>query len=374
MVGEKISLADISVCCSVAALSKLGLLDSIAFPFVLRWLMTTSTLPKVKAVVGDLARCTISAAGDYDFGKWTRRRVRVKELLKEGTSAIGREVTVKGWIRTCRSAEKGKLYFLEVNDGSSVRSVQIVLNVESCPGTDAVAGAGGAGASVSVTGLVVASPAKGQDIELQASSAEVLGAVYGGDNNEVGGKNYPMAKKQHTLEFLREKAHLRPRSKVFSSAMRLRNAMAFASHKFFNERGFVYVHTPLITASDCEGAGEMFSVTTLLPEHGKTADIPTLKNGDIDFTKDFFGRKASLTVSGQLNVETHACALSDVYTFGPTFRAENSHTSRHLSEFWMIEPEICFADLADNMALAEVCYACILLNHIYLFNKFILII
>lgn len=353
LVGEKISLADLSLACAMAALSKLSLLDAIAFPSVLRWLMTASTHPKVRAVLGDLSSCTISDTGDYSFGKWTRRRIRVKELLKEGVAAVGREVTVKGWIRTCRSAEKGKLYFVEVNDGSTVRSAQVVLNVDSCTGTDAVANAGGAGASVSITGVVVESPAKGQDIEIKATSAEVLGAVYGGDNGEVGGKNYPMAKKQHTLEFLREKAHLRPRSKVFSSAMRLRNAMAFATHKFFNERGFVYVHTPLITAADCEGAGEMFSVTSLFPEKAKASDIPTLKNGEIDFSKDFFGRRASLTVSGQLNVETHACALSDVYTFGPTFRAENSHTSRHLSEFWMIEPEICFADLADNMALAE---------------------
>lgn len=162
-----------------------------------------------------------------------------------------------------------------------------------------------------------------------------------------------MAKKQHSLEFLREKAHLRIRSKVFSSAMRMRSAMAFATHKFFHDRGFVYTHTPLITASDCEGAGEMFVVTTLLGEHATARDIPVTAKGEIDYSKDFFGRRSCLTVSGQLNVETHACALSDVYTFGPTFRAENSHTSRHLAEFWMIEPEICFADLADDMTLAE---------------------
>ena len=353
MVGEKISLADVSLCCALGALSKMGLLDSIAYPSVIRWLMTASTVPKVANLIGDLSSSVISDRGDYDFGKWTRRRLRIKELLKDGTKAIGREVTIKGWIRTCRSAEKGKIYFLELNDGSTVRSVQIVLDIESCTGAEAVAGAGGVGASVSVIGVVVESPAKGQEIEVKGIFAEVIGAVYGGERGEIGGKNYPMSKKQHTLEFLREKAHLRPRSKVFSSAMRLRNAMAFATHKFFNERGFVYVHTPLITAADCEGAGEMFSVTTLFTEDGKPGDLPTLKNGQIDFSKDFFGRRASLTVSGQLNVETHACALSDVYTFGPTFRAENSHTSRHLSEFWMIEPEICFADLADNMALAE---------------------
>lgn len=177
--------------------------------------------------------------------------------------------------------------------------------------------------------------------------------MYGGEDGTVGGKYYPLAKKQHGLEYLREKAHLRPRTKVFSSALRMRHAMAFATHKFFNERGFVYVHTPLITAADCEGAGEQFTVTTLLPDHAKIKDIPVTKEGDVDFSKDFFSRRCCLTVSGQLNVETHACALSDVYTFGPTFRAENSHTSRHLAEFWMIEPEICFAELADDMALAE---------------------
>lgn len=162
-----------------------------------------------------------------------------------------------------------------------------------------------------------------------------------------------MAKKQHSLEFLREIAHLRPRSKIFSAALRIRHAMAFATHQFFNDRGFVYTHTPLITGADCEGAGEQFTVTSLLHDGTKVKDIPSDKQGNVDFTKDFFSKRTALTVSGQLNVETHACALSDVYTFGPTFRAENSHTSRHLAEFWMIEPEICFADLADDMALAE---------------------
>jgi asparaginyl-tRNA synthetase len=187
---------------------------------------------------------------------------------------------------------------------------------------------------------------------VNVTKAEVLGCVYGGENGTVGGKFYPMAKKKHSAEYLREKAHLRPRTKVFSSTMRMRHAMAFATNKFFNDKGFIYVHTPLITAADCEGAGEQFTVTTLLPEHAKLKDIPVDSKGNVDFSKDFFSRRAGLTVSGQLNVETHACALSDVYTFGPTFRAENSHTSRHLAEFWMIEPEICFAELVDDMALA----------------------
>jgi hypothetical protein len=350
MVGERVSVADISLCCAVAAIADLGLLDAIAYPSVLRWLMTVSSLPEMKETLGDIS--TSKSQGDFAFGKWTRRRTRIVELLSQGESAIGKHTTVKGWVRTSRSAEKGRILFLELTDGSTVRGLQVVLDVEKCPGAEAIVNSGGVGASVSIYGTVVASPAKGQLIELHAISGELLGAVYGGENGEVGGKNYPMAKKQHSLEFLREKAHLRARSKVFSSAMRLRNAMAYATHKFFYERGFVYTHTPLITGADCEGAGEMFTVTTLLGDHQKITDIPKTKTGEVDFAKDFFGRHVSLTVSGQLNVETHACALSDVYTFGPTFRAENSHTSRHLAEFWMIEPEICFADLGDDMALA----------------------
>ncbi|CAE7369571.1 asnS [Symbiodinium microadriaticum] len=259
-----------------------------------------------------------------------------------------------GWIRTTRSADKGAILFVELTDGSTPKGVQLVLSMETTSGAAAVASCGGVGASLSVTGTVVQSSGKGQTIEIQGARADVLGAVYGGENGEVGGKHYPMAKKQHTLEFLREQAHLRPRSKVFSAALRVRHAMAFAVHNFYNQRGFVYVHTPLITAADCEGAGEQFLVTTLLPkEDTKVSETPTTKEGLADYSKDFFGRRCSLTVSGQLNVETHACALSDVYTFGPTFRAENSHTSRHLAAFWMIEPEICFADIWDDMSLAE---------------------
>lgn len=243
---------------------------------------------------------------------------------------------------------------MELTDGSTPKAIQLVIDSRvDAAGHGAVAGCGGVGASVSAVGTVVASQGKGQVVEVQVTAITVLGAVYGGEHGQIGGKNYPMAKKGHTLEFLREKAHLRPRSKMFSSAMRMRHAMAFATHKFFNDRGFVYVHTPLITGSDCEGAGEMFSVTTLISDHTKVSELPVTKAGTIDFSKDFFGRHCGLTVSGQLNVETHACALTDVYTFGPTFRAENSHTARHLAEFWMIEPEICFAELSDDMALAE---------------------
>jgi tRNA synthetases class II (D, K and N)/OB-fold nucleic acid binding domain/Glutathione S-transferase, C-terminal domain len=363
--SERMTIADISYFAVVFAIIKLGhkSLDITSFPALLRLFLTVGSHKAVISVVGDVSmllsvpkgalggESEASQTGNFP-GKWQRNRIRVKELLHRGATLIGQEVTVQGWVRTSRSADRNQILFVELTDGSTVKGIQLVLEVAKTEGTEAVLNCGGVGASLSVTGLVVASPAKGQTIEIHVTKAKVLGAVYGGDNGEVGGKNYPMAKKQHGLEYLREKAHLRPRSKVFSSAMRLRHAMAFATHKFFNDRGFVYVHTPLITAADCEGAGEQFVVTTLLPEEAKSKDLPVDKAGHVDFSKDFFGRRCCLTVSGQLNVETHACALSDVYTFGPTFRAENSHTARHLAEFWMIEPEICFADLADDMALA----------------------
>ena len=355
--GERVTIADLSFFAVVGAVLRLEANDIRRFPAAWRCFMTVGSDPTAAAVAADivaLAAAPLPPASSADFpGKWQRNRMRVKELLARGEALLGKEVTVQGWIRTSRSAEKGQILFVELTDGSTVKGVQLVLNTETTEGTEAVANCGGVGASIAVTGLVVASPAKGQSIEINALRARVLGAVYGGENGEVGGKNYPMAKKQHGLEFLREKAHLRPRSKVFSSALRLRHAMAYATHKFFNDRGFVYVHTPLITAADCEGAGEQFTVTTLLPDDAKGKDVPVDKAGHVDFSKDFFGKRCCLTVSGQLNVETHACALSDVYTFGPTFRAENSHTARHLAEFWMIEPEICFAELVDDMALAE---------------------
>ena len=357
-VGERMTIADISFFAVVCAVLQLGANDIRRFPSAWRCSMTVGGHKAVAGVAKEglaLFSKPLPPKRAEDFpGKWQRNRIRVKELLAKGVAMIGQEVTVQGWIRTTRSAERNQTLFVELTDGSTVKGMQLVLNIETTEGTEAVANCGGVGASLSVTGLVVESPAKGQSIEIQATRARVLGPVYGGDNGEIGGKNYPMAKKAHGLEFLREKAHLRPRSKVFSSALRLRHAMAFATHKFFNDRGFVYVHTPLITGADCEGAGEQFVVTTLLPEHAKVSEVPVVKaSGQVDFSKDFFGRRCCLTVSGQLNVETHACALSDVYTFGPTFRAENSHTARHLAEFWMIEPEICFAELVDDMALAE---------------------
>lgn len=356
IVGESMSPCDLSIFAAFLAGLELNIVGKGSFPSLNRWSRSLAANPVLSsALAGKRAqvneKCAVVASSSQ--GKWNRHRIRVKELLKEGKQSIGKEVVIKGWVRTSRSAEKGSVLFIELTDGSTVKGVQLVLNMATTQGAKDVAESGGAGASLSVIGTVVESPAKGQTVEIHVTVATVLGVVLGGDNGEVGGKNYPMAKKQHTLEFLREKAHLRPRSKVFSSALRVRNAMAFATHKFFNERGFVYVHTPLITAADCEGAGEQFTVTTLLPEHATLKQIPVDAKGNVDFSKDFFSRRCCLTVSGQLNVETHACALSDVYTFGPTFRAENSHTARHLAEFWMIEPEICFADLSDDMALAE---------------------
>jgi asparaginyl-tRNA synthetase len=278
----------------------------------------------------------------------------IKELLRRGKTGVGEQVVVKGWARSIREGGKGALMFVELTDGSTPRTLQVVLDERTTQGFAAARpnACGGSGVSLSVTGLIVDSPGKGQEIELHGKQVDVVGKVFGGDNGEVGGKYYPMAKKAHSMEYLRSIAHLRSRSKVMSSVMRIRHAMAYATHKFFNDRGFNYVHTPLITGADCEGAGEQFCVTTLMPDKEKPA-LPLLPTGGVDFSKDFFGRRTCLTVSGQLNVETYACALCDVYTFGPTFRAENSHTTRHLAEFWMIEPEIAFADLEADIALAE---------------------
>ncbi|EQC32116.1 asparaginyl-tRNA synthetase [Saprolegnia diclina VS20] len=278
-------------------------------------------------------------------GLFKRRRVRVKELLAAGLSTVGHTVTVKGWAKTLREAGAGAFAFLELNDGSCFTGLQIVV-AKDVPGFEALINSGGTGASFCVVGTVVESPAKGQLIEVKATEVTLYGDV-------ADPSTYALSKKRHTLEHLREHAHLRPRSNIHSAAMRVRNAMAQATHSFFNERGFLYIHTPLITASDCEGAGEMFAVTTLF-NHVKDGNVPkTADNKAIDFSKDFFGKPSYLTVSGQLNVETHCCALSDCYTFGPTFRAENSNTARHLAEFWMIEPEIAFADLSDDIDLAE---------------------
>ena len=262
-----------------------------------------------------------------------QKPITVREAL--ASTAPRESALVQGWVRTRRDAKA--FSFLEVNDGSCLRSIQVIAP-ETLANYAEVAHLI-TGASVSVRGRLVASQGQGQKWELSAEEVTVVGASDAG---------YPLQKKGHTPEFLREIAHLRPRSNLFGAVFRMRSRLAFAVHRFFNERGFVYLHAPIITGSDCEGAGEMFRVTTLDP-----AAPPKGPDGKVDFTRDFFGRPTYLTVSGQLEAEAFACALSRVYTFGPTFRAENSNTSRHASEFWMIEPEMAFCDLAGDMDLAE---------------------
>jgi asparaginyl-tRNA synthetase len=257
----------------------------------------------------------------------------IKDVL-QSTTPIG-AIKVRGWVRTRRDSKD--FSFIELNDGSCLRNLQIIAK-NTLPNYAAVQRLS-TGASIRASGALVASQGKGQKWELVADKIEVVGTV---------DDSYPLQKKVHTPEFLREIAHLRPRSNLFSSVFRVRSRLALAVHQFFQERGFVYVHTPIITGSDCEGAGELFRVTTLDPKK-----MPRTADGEIDYTKDFFARPTYLTVSGQLEAEAFALALSKVYTFGPTFRAENSNTSRHASEFWMIEPEMAFCDLNGNMDLAE---------------------
>src|SRR5256712_3275165 len=248
-------------------------------------------------------------------------------------------VTVRGWVRTRRDSKAG-ISFIHLSDGSSFHPVQVVAPNTLPHYADQVLRLT-AGCAVEATGMIVPSPAKGQPFEMQASAIEVIGWV---DDPET----YPIQPKPHTLEYLREVAHLRPRTTVIGAATRVRHTLAQEIHRFFDENGFFWVNTPIITAADAEGAGALFRVSTL-----DLANLPRTQDGQIDFAQDFFGREAFLTVSGQLNVEAYCLALSKVYTFGPTFRAENSNTSRHLAEFWMIEPEIAFADLSDNATLAE---------------------
>jgi asparaginyl-tRNA synthetase len=259
-----------------------------------------------------------------------------------GTIPVGNSVTVKGWVRSRRDSKVG-LSFVHVHDGSCFAPLQVVAP-RSLANYDAEILRLTAGCSVVVDGIVKASQGKGQAVELEATSIGVLGFV---DDPET----YPMAQKQHTLEYLREQAHLRPRTNTIGAVTRVRHCLSQAIHRFFHDEGFFWIHTPIITASDCEGAGAMFRVSTL--DVANAAALPRGADGRTDFGADFFGKEAFLTVSGQLNVETYCLALSKVYTFGPTFRAENSNTSRHLSEFWMIEPEIAFADLAADADLAE---------------------
>jgi asparaginyl-tRNA synthetase len=266
--------------------------------------------------------------------------------ILNGQAPENETVTVKGWVRTRRDSKAG-ISFLQVSDGSCFHPVQIVVPNTLANYTDEVLKLT-AGCAVEASGKIVPSPAKGQPFEMQAESVTVVGWVEDPDH-------YPIQPKPHSVEYLREVAHLRPRTNIIGASARVRHALAQAIHGFFNQEGFVWVNTPIITASDCEGAGEMFRVSTL-----DLANLPRTDEGKIDFSKDFFGKEAFLTVSGQLNVETYCMALSKVYTFGPTFRAENSNTSRHLAEFWMVEPEIAFASLKEDAALAEA-----LLKHVF---------
>jgi asparaginyl-tRNA synthetase len=259
-------------------------------------------------------------------------RTRIQDALASNCEFI--HLCVKGWVRTVR---RGKdVTFIALNDGSCFASIQLVLD-PTMDGFDAASRVG-TGACIEVEGALVPSPASGQRWEIKAHQVRILGH---------SDESYPLQKKRHTLEYLRSIAHLRPRSNTFGAVFRMRSALSFAVHSFFHERGFLYVHTPIITGNDCEGAGEMFRVTTLDPAKPPTAQ------GQVDWSQDFFGEKTGLTVSGQLQGELFATAFSDIYTFGPTFRAENSNTSRHASEFWMIEPEMAFTDLAGDCALAE---------------------
>ncbi|RXS44455.1 asparagine--tRNA ligase [Idiomarina sp. 29L] len=259
--------------------------------------------------------------------------------ILEGKIPVDETVTVRGWVRTRRDSKAG-ISFINVHDGSCFEAVQAVVPAE-LPNYSNEVQKLTTGCSVAITGVVVPSQGQGQSFELQATKVHVYGWVEDPDT-------YPMAPKRHSMEYLREYAHLRPRTNITGAVMRVRNTLSQAIHRFFHENGYLWVSTPIITTSDCEGAGEMFRVSTL-----DLLNVPKTDKGDVDFSQDFFGKEAFLTVSGQLNVESYACSLSKVYTFGPTFRAENSNTSRHLSEFWMVEPELAFASLDDVADLAE---------------------
>jgi asparaginyl-tRNA synthetase len=262
-------------------------------------------------------------------------RKKINNVLRQNKEEL--EVLVMGWVRTRRDS-KGGFSFLEINDGSCLKNLQVIVdhNIDSFEINSCKLNTG---SCVKVIGKLVKSPGKGQSVELQAKIVEVYG--------DADPDQYPLQKKHHSFEFLREIAHLRPRTNTFGAVMRVRNRLSYSIHNFFQERGFLYLHTPIITTNDCEGAGEMFQVTTL------NSDSLCVIDGKIDYSQDFFGEKTGLTVSGQLEGEVYAMALSEIYTFGPTFRAENSNTSRHLSEFWMVEPEMAFYDLEDDMDLAE---------------------
>lgn len=265
------------------------------------------------------------------------KATRIAELLAQGAAYVGKTALVQGWVRTRRDSKAG-ISFIELNDGSCLKNLQIIAEHNHAGYGECLADLT-TGSSLLVEGLILSSPGKGQPIEMRAERIR----LYGRSDPET----YPLQKKRHSLEFLRQIAHLRPRSNTIGAVARLRNRLSYATHQFFQDRGFCYIHTPIITSSDCEGAGEVFRVTTLGPERLLTSASENV------FEHDFFNRPAYLTVSGQLQAEIYALALGKVYTFGPTFRSENSNTSRHLAEFWMVEPEVAFADLQDNLNLAE---------------------
>ncbi len=264
------------------------------------------------------------------------QRTEIARIFADMEQYGGQDVTVCGWVRTSRDMKN--FGFIELNDGSCFKSIQIVMDAESLSNYKEIASQN-VGAALIVNGKVVLTPDAKQPLEIKASSIEVEGP---------SAPEYPLQKKRHSVEFLRSVAHLRPRTNLFNAAFRVRSVAAFAIHEFFQQNGFVYVHTPIITGSDCEGAGEMFRVTTMDPEN-----LPRTEDGQIDYSQDFFGKPVSLTVSGQLNGENFAMAFGNIYTFGPTFRAENSNTQRHAAEFWMIEPEMAFCDLEGDMNVAE---------------------
>ena len=264
----------------------------------------------------------------------TIKRTKIVDVLK--SDAFGTTVNVKGWVRTRRGSKQ--VNFIALNDGSTINNVQIVVDVDKLG--DEFLKPITTGASISVNGILTQSQGKGQNVEIQATEIEIFGTA--------DPATYPLQKKGHSMEFLREIAHLRPRTNTFGAVLRIRHNMAYAIHKYFNDRGFFYLNTPLITGSDCEGAGAMFQVTTL-----DLNQVPKTEDGAVDYSEDFFGKPTSLTVSGQLEGELGAMSLGAIYTFGPTFRAENSNTPRHLAEFWMVEPEVAFNEIGENMDLAE---------------------
>lgn len=267
-------------------------------------------------------------------------RLKIKDIrkgVKENTAFLNQNVTLKGWIRTVRNQKT--FTFIELNDGSTLSNFQIIADA-NLPGYQELLPRLTTGAAISASGIVVESPGKEQSVEMHATGIAIIG--------DCSADTYPLQKKRHTFEFLRTIGHLRPRTNTIGAVARVRSALAFATHEFFQNKGFIHVQTPIITGSDCEGAGEMFRLTTLNPDKP-----PKTPEGKVDFSQDFFGKPAYLTVSGQLNGEIYACSHGDIYTFGPTFRAENSNTARHLAEFWMIEPEMAFADLNDDMNNAE---------------------